>query len=451
MRAATLKTRLHRLLQAILEGLWVGVIPALLGVLVVRYLVPPLGGHMPGARFGHQYPVVLGVAAFLLFSVLARYWRFLLPGGRYASRLPLYLAPDERDGDRLREWARIAHLDAALRSPFVQRRMERTLDSAARSQVEAGRTNLRQSLDSGDLAGARGACDELEGLATHALAARQMREVLGTLGAIAAAVAATAGVRAAAFEPYQVLSGSMLPTFEPGDQILGNKLAYGGSNNPGPRRGDVVVFRSASVAQVWTPLPGAQIPDVFVKRVVGLPGDRIAIRGGSPVINGWEVPTCRAGEYLYVLPSGEGGSFRGLAMIEFLEDRAYLTVRALPMPNFESVYEVQPGEVFVLGDNRTNSVDSRAYRHGEGGGVPLQGITARAQWFLVGTKRSADADLSRFLQPVDRTEQLAHTEGFSAADLAAGIASCLAQRPANTRPPPPGEPNATQAVPPPPT
>jgi signal peptidase I len=278
-------------------------------------------------------------------------------------------------------------------------------------------------------------------------AKRHVREVAVTLGAIAMAAALALAVRGKVAEPYRVLSGSMLPTLELGDEVAGNKLAYAGRGNA-PRRGDVVIFESSAVAGMAN-LGRGRIPDVLVKRVIGVPGDEIAVRSGVPIINGWEVPTCVAGEYLYVLPDGEGGAFRGLAFVEFLEDRAYLTVHAIPMPTFEGSYRVKPGEVFVMGDNRTNSVDSRSYRNGQGGGVPIAAVDAKAQWFLVGTRRGGEVDVSRFLEPLDQLEAHVHCEGINAHDIEAGIARCLANRPAMTHPPVLGEPSAGLPPPPP--
>ena len=185
------------------------------------------------------------------------------------------------------------------------------------------------------------------------------------------------------------------------------------------------------------PANGAAVPEVLVKRVIGVPGDRVAMRAGVPVINGWQVPTCRAGEYLYVLPDGEGGALRGIVFVEFLEDRAYLTVHSVPMPPFSNEYEVAAGETFVLGDNRTNSLDSRSYRQGAGGGVPFDAVEARAEWFLVGTHRSGDSDFTRLFRPIDGLEHLLHVEGVNASELEQGIARCLEHRPADTHVPPP--------------
>jgi signal peptidase I len=246
--------------------------------------------------------------------------------------------------------------------------------------------------------------------------------------ALAAAFAARVYVR-----PFRVLSESMLPTLAPGDLIAG--LARFPGREAGaatPRRGDVVMFGGLAVSDGF----GVGLPEILVKRVVGLPGDRIEMRGHSPLINGWRVPSCDAGEYLYVMPDTTGRALDGHVYVEFLEDRTYLTLHTLGAP-FPEAYVVKPGEVFVLGDNRGNSMDSRAYRGGRGAGVPVEAIEARVDRLLFATNASGHADLGRFLRPVDRLRVDWRFEGVQLPSLQEGIARCLATRPVDRWPPPP--------------
>jgi signal peptidase I len=261
---------------------------------------------------------------------------------------------------------------------------------------------------------------------------RGRREALVGLATVAGAAAATFALRARVTEPYRVSGPSMLPTLEPDDLVAGNKLAYTMAPSRPPGRGDVVVFRSSAIAATGGTAP---LPEVLVKRVVGLPGDRIRMRGNVPVINGWAVPTCAAGEYVYVLPDASGNMVHGPLFVEFLEDRAYLTVHAGGAPPLEE-YVVKPGEVFVLGDNRGSSVDSRAFDRGRGGGVPFGAIEARAQWFLTGTHRDGESDWGRLLRPIDTMQARLRLEGLDTRALEDGIARCLSERPSVTRPPP---------------
>jgi signal peptidase I len=248
---------------------------------------------------------------------------------------------------------------------------------------------------------------------------------------VVAAACAAIGVRALV-RPFRVLSESMVPTLEPGDLVAGSMLSRSSASSGAPHRGDIVVYDGAAAGQRL----GAVASEILVKRVVGLPGDRIEMKGDSPVINGWLVPSCDAGEYLYVLPDTTGRVVHGRLHVEFLEDRAYLTVHAFGRP-FVGAYVVQPGEAFVLGDNRGNSLDSRAYRGGQGGGVPFDGLQARVSRFLIGTQRSGNADFGRLLRSVDALRAPFPYEGVQAPPLQGGITRCLQNRPADTRPPPP--------------
>jgi signal peptidase I len=300
---------------------------------------------------------------------------------------------------------------------------------------------MRGGLEEGDRVRTVDARRAIEALAAPGLARMRRREGLGLLASVVSSVAAMFLLRACVVEQYQVLSTSMLPTFEQDDRIVGNKLAYSAAHPPG--RGDVVVFPAGSVA-LGARLEG--VPELLVKRVIGLPGDRVAMRGPAPIINGWRVPTCDAGEYAYLVTGAAGSSFqtvRGRLMVEFLDERAYLTVYSAAARSSEE-YLVKPGEVFVLGDNRGNSLDSRAYNDGRGGGVPSGAIQARVQRFLVGTHRSGEADLGRLLHPIDQLQVRLRLEGSDTGGLRARIQSCLANRPSSTTPPPSEGPSATR-------
>lgn len=185
-------------------------------------------------------------------------------------------------------------------------------------------------------------------------------------------------------EPYVIPSGSMIPTLLIHDHILVNKLAYGihvpfsrlwVAQWSSPKRFDIVVFRYP------------QTPDLFyVKRVVGVSGDRIAIREGKFWINGEEVPieeireTVDAaglqGEKLNAeddeaqnggLDVGFGEPFR-----YFKEGDHVVRYQSVERANSEE-FIVPEGHFFVVGDNRDQSHDSRFW-----GSVPEDHLLGRA-------------------------------------------------------------------------
>jgi signal peptidase I len=263
--------------------------------------------------------------------------------------------------------------------------------------------------------------------AARARPARAGREIIVLAAMVTAAVALAVAFRAFVARPYRVLSASMLPTLEPDDLVAGATRAY--PRAAVPSRADVIVFRGEAIA-------GSSLPENVVKRVIGLPGDRISMRGGTPVINGWPVPSCDVGAYLYVLPDPGDPGLHGRLRLEFLEDRVYLAVYSVGRA-FEDEYMVMPGEVFVLGDNRGNSMDSRSFNAGHGGGVPIDSVEAKATRFLAGTHRNGGMDLARLFQPIDRLQLQLRLEGVETGSIDKGIARCLAARPNVTSPPPP--------------
>ena len=165
--------------------------------------------------------------------------------------------------------------------------------------------------------------------------------------------------RAFVVEAFKIPSGSMIPTLQVGDHIFVNKFTYGPpsrgthsrlwSRMP-PERGDVIVFAYP------------EHPDQdFIKRVIAIPATS-SRRGRPSDHQRWTVPSCNAGTYSYQ-EAQDGSKHEGEVFVEFLEGRGLS--HALRSPGAQNDYQgpfyVKPNEVWVMGDNRNNSHDSRMW------------------------------------------------------------------------------------------
>ncbi len=154
-------------------------------------------------------------------------------------------------------------------------------------------------------------------------------------------VGVVAIIRTFLISPFQVEGNSMLSTLEHKQYIIINKLAY---HTGSPGRGDVVVFR-----------PPNDPKRPYVKRVIGVPGDRIVIEDGIISIEPKGSDTLSVIDESYLNSKNEGRTFQ-----------------APPSSgNRDRIsYQVPEGRYFLLGDNRQGSVDSRSFRNGSGEAIP---------------------------------------------------------------------------------
>ncbi|MBX3222310.1 MAG: signal peptidase I [Labilithrix sp.] len=221
--------------------------------------------------------------------------------------------------------------------------------------------------------------------------------LLGALGALAIVLAAAGVVLLFSHARFKQPSGSMWPTFEVGTTFTADRF------DRKPARGAVIVFKFPERPE-----------QLFDKRVIAMPGDKLEVRGQTVLLNGWEVPKCRVGTASYA-EAGEGTVHTGELFVEWLGAAVYLVFHDADglSASEQGPYHAKPGEHLVLGDNRNNSHDSRMWWGGQGGGVPEANVVGRA--------RTPDVPA---LPP--------GSEGLRGA-----LDACLAKKPAQTEPPPP--------------
>ena len=201
-------------------------------------------------------------------------------------------------------------------------------------------------------------------------------------------------IRTFLFQPFNIPTGSMENTLMIGDYLFVEKFSYGysrytfpfGAGPAGPSmhgrfpdftpsRGDVVVFK----------FPQDNSTD-FIKRLIGLPGDRIQMRGGVLYINDKAVPKVRVADYVEKIG---GEEYHVPQFRETLPNgKSYLVLdRVVEGPGDDTgVYVVPAGHYFMMGDNRDNSDDSRA----DVGYVPAENLVGKAEFRFFSIDESAD-------------------------------------------------------------
>jgi len=198
------------------------------------------------------------------------------------------------------------------------------------------------------------------------------------------------GIRTVAFEPFNIPSGSMIPTLLVGDYLFVSKYSYGYSRYSmpfapnlfsgrifaaQPERGDVAVFK----------VPRDNSTD-YIKRIVGLPGDRVQMKGGQLYLNGEPAPRKLLGDYLAqetnirvqvrrfaeTLPTAMSPGGRTHDIVKMTDTGGL---------NDTQEFKVPPDHVFAMGDNRDNSSDSRDPTGGVGF-IPIENLVGRAEFIF---------------------------------------------------------------------
>ncbi len=197
-------------------------------------------------------------------------------------------------------------------------------------------------------------------------------------------------IRIFLFQPFNIPSGSMRPNLLVGDYLFVSKFAYGYSRHSlpfslplfsgrilasEPHRGDIVVFK----------LPSDGRTD-YIKRLIGLPGDKIQVIDSVLYINGEPVPRQRVADY--VSRNRYGQIERVRRYRETLPNGVSYTTLDLVLNgrgDNTGVFEVPAGHYFMMGDNRDNSTDSRF----DVGYVPFENFVGKAEILFFSTDGSA--------------------------------------------------------------
>ena len=193
-------------------------------------------------------------------------------------------------------------------------------------------------------------------------------------------------IRVLLFQPFTIPSASMEPNLLQGDYIIVTKFAYGISRhsipfspplfhgrifNQAPKRGDIIVFK----------LPRDGHTD-YIKRLIGLPGDRVQVRNGAVYVNGKVLPRQDVGATLI-----HSDGFPQSAEIfreTNPEGRSYTTYDLGPVAADDTdVFVVPAKHYFFMGDNRDNSLDSRFPKSEGVGYVPEENLVGKAEIILL--------------------------------------------------------------------
>lgn len=192
-------------------------------------------------------------------------------------------------------------------------------------------------------------------------------------------------IRGFVIQAFKIPSGSMIPTLEVGDQLLVTKFTYGiklpfsGKRTLDfrkPQHGDIVVFKPPrSVMSSWMEHE-VRIPFTdhelyrwssqvdFIKRIVGLPGDKVEIKNGTLYINDKAMPLVAEGKFEYERAnSSYVRNVQAWLFTEYIDGRPHKVLYSSDKLEDENYgpYYIGPGEFFAMGDNRDDSADSRTW------------------------------------------------------------------------------------------
>ena len=293
---------------------------------------------------------------------------------------------------KLRAASRNAKLSVREAQRLLQRG-KRALSTDITSNVQAAIATVQEATRSGDAASVMRANDRLTRLVNENLQTFRKPAWRESVESIGMAVLVALLLRSFVLEAFKIPSGSMIPTLAIGDQIFVNKYIYGLRipftsirlvDFAAPKRGEVIVF----VCPV-------EPHEDYIKRIVGLPGDEVAVRSGVIYINGEPIKHEPLGKTSHWDRDSSGDhwrSFNAMAFRETLGEHTYTVLQDADIsrsaPDFGPTV-VPAGSLLMMGDNRDHSYDSRSW-----GPAPVQNILGRSMfvWWSWGQD---GADVSR--------------------------------------------------------
>jgi len=291
--------------------------------------------------------------------------------------------------DSQKDAAFIEETRRVLKDARARTKRTSKMPETGRKSLEAALNDLQHALRDADIEDVRDARKRVEGLVTRELEPYEKSAWREYAESIGIAILFALFLRAFVVEAFKIPSGSMKPTLLVGDHLFVNKFIYGirvpFTQNylvrfEEPERGEVVVFtfprseakkhlslQPASNRSCITRSSLGKDKDM-IKRIIGIPGDTIEVRKNDVIVNGARLERT----FLRKETTGKFLSPYETVEREVNDEKSY-TVRFLGKSNDFGPIKVKPGHIFVMGDNRDDSSDSRCW-----GQVPIDYIKGRA-------------------------------------------------------------------------
>lgn len=304
----------------------------------------------------------------------------------FRERLPFWQDRNEESPYNRHKRVRAAR-ELVKRISRIVRKFPARVSKKATAEITDCIKKIEEAISEGQLDIVDAECGKLDGMATkHLTFARKSagREYFESIGV---AVLIALGLRLFAIEAFKIPSESMVPTLMVGDHIFVSKYRYGISipfrnkqlvKFADPDYGDVIVFSKPSAREQGFTSPSHSEEHVgtdFIKRVIALPGDTVEVKRSVVYVNGKPIPRCAIGRTTFKSKDNLTGEWVNRTSDLWLEkhgDHVYTIVEEYPLDHTEP-FKVPEGQVFVFGDNRDRSSDSRMW-----GTVPIDNIKGRA-------------------------------------------------------------------------